>query len=249
MNFNILRFESLASTNTEAANQAKRGAPEGLCIIAATQTNGRGRHGRTWISEAGAGLYTSIVLRPKIETKFLPLITLATAVAVYETLRKFDLQPDIKWANDVLVNEKKICGILAETVETDFGLAIVVGIGINLKSSSFPPELREIATSIEQESGAAIDAETVLESLTAFFSFYCRLLYEPDGARKIREEWTRRSSYASGASVRVSLENEIVVGTTRGIEEDGALRIETDDGEIKTVRAGAVERLRKAANG
>lgn len=244
MNFHILRFDELASTNTEAANQAKRGAGEGLCVVARRQTGGRGRRGRVWISEADAGLYASVVLRPKIEIKFLPLVTFAGAVAVYETLRKFGSTPDIKWANDVLAGDKKISGILAETVETNSGLAIVLGIGINLKSSNLPAELRETATSIEVETGGAPDADDLLETLTAYLSFYFELFYGEDGARRIRAEWTRRSSYASGKPVRALLGNETVCGTTRGIEEDGALRIEIDGGEMKIVRAGDVERLR-----
>lgn len=246
MNFTILRFDELASTNTEAANQARRGAGEGLCVVASMQTGGRGRHGRTWISERGAGLYASVVLRPKIEMKFLPLVTLMSAIAVYETLRKFGLQPDIKWANDVLIGDRKICGILAETVETDSGLAVVVGVGVNLKSSHLPADLRRIATSIEAETNDAPDAEIVLQTLTGFLSVYRELFYGAAGARKIREEWTRRSSYAAGKRVRVFLAaDEAVDGTTRGIEADGALRLETDAGEMKIVRAGAVERLRK----
>lgn len=244
MNFTILRFDSLASTNTEAANQAKRGGDEGLCVVAARQTDGRGRHGRVWISEPGAGLYFSIVLRPRIEIRFLPLLTLASAVAVYETLRKFDLDCDIKWANDVLVRDKKICGILAETCETNFGLAIVVGIGINLRSSNFPPGLKETATSIEAETGAAADSEILLNALTGFLAFYFDLFYGENGARRIRAEWKKRSSYASGKRVRATLEGETICGTTRGIEADGALKIETENGEMKIVRAGDVERIR-----
>jgi len=244
MNFTILRFDELASTNTEAANQARRGASEGVCVVARLQTAGRGRHGRVWVSEKEAGLYFSLVLRPKIEPRFLPLITLTSAVAVYETLRRFDLNPDIKWANDIHVEEKKICGILAETCETNLGLAIVVGIGINLKSSSFPPELREIATSIEAETIQSIDVDKLLETLTNSLSIYCEILYGEEGAENIRREWTRRSSYAFGKKVLVRLENEMIYGSTNGIEADGALRIEQADGTIKIVRAGEVEKLR-----
>ncbi len=248
MNLNILRFNSLESTNTEAARQAKRGAGEGLCVVAAQQTNGRGRHGRTWISEADTGLYFSLLLRPQIEARFLPLVTFAGAVAVFETLRKFDLSPDIKWANDVHIRGKKICGILAETCETNSGLAIVLGIGINLRQANFPAELKETATSIEAETGIAPETEKLLETLTEFLSFYCRLLYEADGAEKIRAEWTRRSSYASGKKVRVLLENRTIIGTTRGIEADGALRVETENGDVEIVRAGEVENLREKNN-
>lgn len=246
MNFTILRFDELESTSTEAANQAKRGSAEGLCVVAERQTAGRGRHGRIWVSEKNAGLYFSLVLRPKLDRRFLPLITLASAVAVYETLCRFGLNPDIKWANDIHVREKKICGILAEICETKIGLAVIVGIGINLTSSNFPPELKEIAASIEAETGEKTDAETLSQILTGFLSFYIEILYGEDGAEKIREEWTRRSSYAFGKEVRAVLENEIVTGTTRGIEPDGALRIEQTSGTVKIVRAGEIQKLRTA---
>src|SRR5205085_5922638 len=120
--------------NSQAARQAKLGADEGLCIVAKHQTAGRGRHGRVWSSEKGAGLYLSIVLRPKLEIRFIPLITLMAGVAVYDTIKGFDLQPDIKWVNDILIGGKKISGILAETTENSRGLAVIVGIGINLTS-------------------------------------------------------------------------------------------------------------------
>jgi BirA family biotin operon repressor/biotin-[acetyl-CoA-carboxylase] ligase len=245
MNFTILRFETIDSTNTEAVNQAKRGADEGLCVVAKQQTAGRGRHGRVWISPKDAGLYFSIVLRPKIENKFLPLLTLMSAVAVHDTLEEiFKIGCDIKWANDVHARGKKICGILAETAETSKGLAIVVGIGINLKSSNFPPELEEIATSIEAETGNFPDAEMLLQSLTRLFSKYYNLLQRENGAEKIRAAWAEKSSYFAGKSVKVALENETLYGTTRGIEENGALRVETRSGEIKIIHAGDVEKVR-----
>jgi len=246
MNFTILRFDSINSTNTEALNQAKMGADEGLCIVAKQQTDGRGRHGRIWISEKDAGLYFSLVLRPKIENKFLPLLTLMSAVAVYDVLRELcKLKPDIKWANDVHINEKKICGILAEMTETKRGLAVVVGIGINLKSSNFPPELEAIATSIEQEINQKIDADELLENLTGQLAKYYQILQNENGAEKIRQEWANRSTYFRGMSVTVKLGNESVTGTSRGLEETGALRIETENGEMKIIHAGEVERLRK----
>ncbi|MBA3693254.1 MAG: biotin--[acetyl-CoA-carboxylase] ligase [Acidobacteria bacterium] len=246
MNLTILRFDSINSTNTEALNQAKQGADEGLCIVANEQTAGRGRHGRIWISEKDAGLYFSIVLRPTIENKFLPLLTLMSAVAVYEVLLKlYKLKPDIKWANDVQIGEKKICGILAEMTETKRGLAVVVGIGINLKSSNFPPELKAIATSIEQEINQKIDSDELLENLTKQLTKYYQILTNENGAEKIRQEWANRSTYFRGKSVTAKLENESVSGTTCGLEESGALLIETGNGEIKIIHAGVVERVRK----
>jgi len=246
MNFTILQFDSIDSTNTEAANQAKRGADEGLCVVAKRQTAGKGRHGRTWISPEDGGLYFSIILRPKIETRFLPLLTLMSAAAVHDILEElFDIDCDIKWANDIHVDDRKICGILAETSETSKGLAVIVGIGINLKSSNFPPELEEIATSIEAETGNLPDAEDLLQALTHFLSEYYDLLNDENGAEKIRAAWAERSSYFSGKSVKVVLENETIYGATRGIEENGALRVETANGKIRIIHAGDLERLRK----
>lgn len=248
MNFTILRFDTIGSTNTEALNQARRGADEGLCIVASEQTAGRGRHGRTWVSAKDAGLYFSFVLRPKAEIKFLPLLTLMSAVVVTEVLRElYQIKADIKWANDIHVGGKKICGILAETTETKKGLAVAVGIGINLTSRNFSPELEEIATSVEAEIGAKPNSQAILENLTGQFAKFYDIFSGENGAERIREEWAKNSSYFFGQTVRVKLENEIVIGKTCGIEENGALRVKTEGGEIKIIQAGDVERLRKAA--
>lgn len=244
MNFTILRFEKLDSTNTEAARQAKSGAAEGVCIVAREQTAGRGRYGRQWASPPNAGLYFSLILRPKIESRFLPLITLMTAIAVYETLKKFALAPDIKWVNDLLVGEKKIAGILSETCETAYGLAIIVGIGVNLTSGNFPAEISGIATSIEQETGRKISIEMLIEELTANICRYAEILYSPGGAATICQEWARRSSYAFGKNIRAVAGKEAITGVTRGIEENGALRVETESGELKIIQAGEIEKLR-----
>lgn len=245
MNINILRFETIDSTNTEAANQARQGADEGLCIIARRQTAGRGRHGRNWISEKDSGLYFSIVLRPKIEMKFMPLITLMAGVAVCDTLKEIGLDPDIKWVNDLLVGEKKIGGILAETVETATGLAVVVGIGVNLTSRNFPDEIVDLATSIEAETGQLVSADILAESLTKFLSYFYGILSDDDGPTAIVADWQRRSSYTYGKSVRVTLPDGSIEGGTDGLEENGALRVKTGDGLVRIIQAGDVERLRE----
>lgn len=245
MNFTILRFDSLESTNTEALNQAKIGADEGLCIVAAEQTAGRGRHGRTWVSAKGAGLNFSIVLRPELETRFLPLITLMTGIAVADTLSEFAIEPDIKWVNDILVNEKKICGILAETVETARGLSIIAGIGINLKPSNFSPEIAETSTSVAEEIGPAIPEE-ILAALTRYLNYFYEILSGEGGPAAIIREWQRRSSYFMGKNVRAIVGNETIIGTTAGLEDNGALRIKTTDGSIRIVQSGDVQKLRSS---
>ncbi len=122
LQFQTLRFDSLPSTNLEAARRAREGAAEGLCIVASEQTAGRGRLGRQWISPRNAGIYCSTLLRPQFDQSFWPVITLMSAVVVHEALlAACALQTDIKWPNDILHDEKKLCGILAEIVETPTG--------------------------------------------------------------------------------------------------------------------------------
>jgi len=238
MNFTILRFDTLASTNPEAADQARKGAPEGLCVVADEQTGGKGRQGRTWTSGKGSGVYMSVVLHPKFESKYLPLITLAAAVAVYDVLLKgFLIDPDIKWPNDILVGGKKICGILAEAVETPNGIAVVLGIGINLET---PQD--ENATSIRTETSFPTNRDEVVGAvLDDVAKLYDRLTESPDS---MIDMWTERSSYASGMDVRVALPTGTIEGTTAGLDETGGLRVKLSDGSETVVHAGDVERLR-----
>lgn len=245
MHTTILRFDSLPSTNTEAARQARLGAHEGLCVIAREQTRGRGRGQRVWASPLDAGLYFSIVLRPKLERKLWPALTLIAALAVHYALqRACGLQTDIKWPNDIYAGGRKLCGILAETIEADTGHAVVLGIGINLNNQSFPEELKATATSVEAETGRAVDRELLIEELVRAIGEKYGALQEENGPTLTLAEWAARSSYAEGKRVRVELGTETVEGVTRGLERDGALRVETSEGEIRIIRAGDVTALR-----
>jgi BirA family biotin operon repressor/biotin-[acetyl-CoA-carboxylase] ligase len=236
----ILRFDSLPSTNLEAVTRAAAGADEGLCIVAGEQTAGRGRLGRQWISPRGAGVYFSVVLRPKFDQSVWPLITLMASIAVQETLlQTCELQTDIKWPNDVLHDDKKLCGILAETVETNRGRAVIVGIGINLTKAALPPELETVATSVEAAIECQPEMEIVIETLQRCFMTRYQDL-KSFGPSEVVREWSQRSSYASGKRITVSEGDDKFAGTTRGLEPDGALRVETEPGEIRIVRAGDV---------
>ena len=241
----ILRFDSLPSTNTEAARQASKGAPEGLCVVAREQTAGRGRRERAWVSPKDSGLYFSVVLRPRLDARVWPLITLAAAVAARDALEEACALPaDIKWPNDLLASGRKLCGILAETVEGGLGRAVVLGVGINLNNRAFPPEILAHATSVEEETGRAPDTERLLHALTRQLARRYEELHAADGAQAILREWESRSSYARGRRVRVRLAEETFEGTTRGLEPDGALRVETNTGHTRTVHAGDVTALR-----
>ncbi len=241
----IIRYDSLGSTNTEATKLAIAGVAEGTCVVAREQTAGRGRLEREWISPLDAGLYFSIVLRPRIEYQAFPLITLMASLAVGEALRKAcGLETDIKWPNDLLANERKLCGILAETVETQSGRAVILGIGINLTSKSLGPELVNVATSIEEATGNAPDYESVLGALTEALARWYECLHSTDQSRIITA-WRGASSYSEGKRIRVSNNGETLEGVTAGIELDGALRVSTTDGKIVIVRAGDVTAVRE----
>ena len=242
----IVRLESIDSTNLEAMRRARAGAKEGLCIVACEQTTGRGRLDRAWQSPKDAGIYFSVVLRPRLELSKWPLIGLMSALAVSDALaRTCDLHVDIKWPNDVCVNERKLCGILAETVETGEGMAAIVGIGINLKEANFFAELKPIATSVEAATGFVPNGDLILDSLIKTIGERYDLLQSDDGAEHTIREWCANSSYSFDRKVRVTLNNEVFEGTTRGLESDGALRVETG-GRIRVVRAGDVNALRAA---
>jgi BirA family biotin operon repressor/biotin-[acetyl-CoA-carboxylase] ligase len=245
----ILRFETLPSTNTELARLAAEGAEEGLSIVAEEQTAGRGRLQRAWSSPKGAGLYLSILLRPGSPTDYWPLVTFVGALAVGDALSEAGgVETDIKWPNDLLSGERKICGILAEAIETPAGRAVVVGIGINLTQAAFPAELTGVATSVSQASGREPEREAILAALLRAVARWYSLLNEPDGREKIVAAWTSRSSYATGKLVQVSNGDEVFQGITCGVEHDGALRLETANGKTKLVRAGDVYSVRAAVH-
>jgi BirA family biotin operon repressor/biotin-[acetyl-CoA-carboxylase] ligase len=243
----IRYYDSLPSTNLEAAQLAAEGAAEGVCVVAREQTAGRGRLQREWQSPKDAGLYFSIVLRPTLPQQAWPLLTLMAAVAIHQALREaFEVDADIKWPNDLLVNDKKICGILAETVETILGRSVVLGIGVNLTKNAVPEALKSEATAVEFATGRRAEPEALLGTLTNALGKYYELLRSAEGPQSILDEWTSRSSYASGKFVRTVEGDESFLGTTRGLERDGALRVETDSGEIRIVRAGDVQTVRAA---
>jgi len=244
MNFEIINFDTLESTNTEALNQARNGGAEGLCITAREQTAGRGRYGRSWVSGKDAGLFLSVILRPKIEPIYFPLITLMTGVVVHDALAELGVSSDIKWVNDIHIDGKKICGILAETTETKDGVAVVVGIGVNMNSESFPPYLAASSTSVAEELGRPFGRDELITALTRLLDNFYNILIGDNGPAEIVQHWRRRSSYFEGKSVRAVMERETIFGTTAGLEPNGALRVTKSDGSIAIIQAGDVEQLR-----
>jgi len=242
MNFSVLRFDTIDSTNTEAARQARLGADEGLCIVSKQQTSGRGRQGRKWTSPKDAGIYLSIVLRPKIETASLPLITLASAIAVHDVIKSLGLQPDIKWPNDVHDGSRKLAGILAEA-GSSAGVVdhVVLGFGINICVAAYPADVGARATSIESELGRDVDRGLVLaECLAALSNRYGML--QSGAADGVIAAWRRRAAPHMDRPVEWDVDGGSRQGRAEDIDATGALLVRVDD-QIVRVISGEVRWL------
>jgi BirA family biotin operon repressor/biotin-[acetyl-CoA-carboxylase] ligase len=242
----LVFFETIGSTNDVAAQRAaspKRPAPgpEGLVIVADEQTSGRGRRGHTWFSPPGSGLYVSVVLAPATAVdpvRATTLLTLAAGVALAEGIEQATgLRVALKWPNDLQVARRKLGGILAESSDTaDRVRTVVVGYGINVRSTSFPPELRDRATSLESELGRAVDRHHLLaETLAALSRRYEDLLAGRFDA--ILDAWRARAPACQGARVSWTTTAGERRGVTAGIDDQGALLIKTAD-RIERVVAG-----------
>ncbi|MEO6723729.1 MAG: biotin--[acetyl-CoA-carboxylase] ligase [Blastocatellia bacterium] len=250
--FTIHRFATLGSTNDHLKQMSD--APEFTCVVADEQTAGRGRRNRAWHSAPGEGLYLSLLLRPPKFAMKIPLLSLMSAVAVAETLLKHGaVGVDIKWPNDVLVNERKLSGILIEAVSNGAGsdssrdTRVIVGVGVNLNHPSplaFPEEFRQTATSLRIETGMAIEVEAFRDQLLLRLAHWYEC-WKRGEEQLILDGWQRLSSYSRGQQVVVTLDHEQVFGRTAGLNDDGALLVQPADGSMRTILAGEVTRLRK----
>jgi len=238
----VHHFDSIDSTNRHAMELARRGAAEGEVVVAEAQSAGRGRLGRSFFSPAGVSFYGSIVLRPIIPPARAPQITLIAGLAVAETVeRHAGMRPGLKWPNDVRLGERKVCGILTEMeCEADRVLYVVCGPGINLNvpRADFPPELRRIATSVLAETGRTVDRAVFAADLFACFErHYDEFLAR--GLGGLRERW-ESYSVLDGEWVSVEGAGGNVEGRVVGIDDEGALRLESSGGELVRAIAGDV---------
>ena len=241
----IVHYFRTDSTNGAALQLDAQDAPHGTVVIAEEQTAGRGRLGRKWYSEKSSGIYTSIILRPTLSPAAAPILTLMAGVAAHRAVcSATGLQADIRWPNDLLVNGKKVCGILTEMkAELDRLHIVVLGIGINVNHRAMPEELQEIATSLAMEGGRSYSRLHILtELLREVERTYHRLLKEGNAA--IVGEWSAASSYAQGKRVRVKANEREYSGTTAGLDLSGALKILRDDGRQELLVAGEITELR-----
>jgi BirA family biotin operon repressor/biotin-[acetyl-CoA-carboxylase] ligase len=243
--FIIHHLTTLGSTNDHLKTMID--APEFTCVVADEQTAGRGRRARAWHSSPGDGLYLSVLLRPRHDFQSrITLIGLMAAVSVAESLIERGVAGvDIKWPNDVMANDRKLCGILAEAATSGAGgMKLILGIGVNLNHESFSDELSASATSIAIETGNRVETFEFRDRLLDKIASWYEKLRSGWG-EAIVDRWQQLSSYARDQRVAITLDEEIVAGVTAGLTETGALRLLADDGSMKTILAGEVARLRR----
>jgi BirA family biotin operon repressor/biotin-[acetyl-CoA-carboxylase] ligase len=238
------RIECVAetdSTNSDLCAAGRAGAPAGAVLFADGQRRGRGRLGRQWASPPGLNLYGSFLLRPALAMEDVPLVTLAAGVAVAESVEAFaGVTAAIKWPNDVLLERRKVAGILTEMEAAGGRPAfVVVGVGVNLnaREEDFPPEVRALATSIALVSGKSVDrarfAAHLIDALDARYESLLR-----DGFSSIHPAWSQRDALR-GRRVAVQLGDRVLEGVALGLAANGRLRLETGAG-MEEIVAGDV---------
>ena len=241
----IYHFFKTDSTNRVALELGHAGEPEGAVVLAEEQTAGRGRAGRVWSSERAAGIYVTLLLRPKLAPVQAPLLTMMAGLSAHAAVEAVTgLAVDLKWPNDLIIRGKKVGGILTEMhAEPGQVRFVIVGIGLNVNQEKFPGELASIATSLRLETGKPQSRmELLVRLLREFESDYNRMLRE--GVASVVKRFEVISSYAHGKRVRVTNGTESYLGTTAGLGPEGLLQVERDDGRVVTVIAGDVAEAR-----
>ena len=233
-------YPEIGSTNDEAFRLGLSGAPEGTAVIADSQTKGKGRLQRVWHSPPGYNIYTSIILRPNFAPDQAPQISIAAGVAVAEILNEYcPGHVQIKWPNDVLLNKKKICGILAQMKTSANGIDFVVlgiGINVNIGCNQLPPDIRTIATSLAIETGREIARlELIISLYENLAKWYKQLMQRGFGA--IKEKWLNLTPMIN-QDVQIMFRDEVLRGKALGLDEDGSLIILTVNNETVKVSAG-----------
>ena len=242
-------LDEVGSTQDVLRELAENGAPQGALVIAERQTSGRGRLGRGWLSPAGKGIWMSLLLRPQIPLQLTPQLTLLAAVALSRAIAQVvPLDIGIKWPNDLLVDGKKMCGILLESAAEDERLQFVIvgmGISVNLEPDDYPPELLDRAASLKMLSGQKIDRVALIaETLLAFEQLY--ELYEQQGFGPIRALWEARSIMLH-REVTLHTPEGSFVGVPESLDESGGLVVRMPDGTLRTVYSASID-LKPAAS-
>lgn len=237
----ICYFKELDSTNARAKQEADNGAAEGTLVVTDMQTAGRGRRGRSWNSPAGVNLYFTLILKPVYQPDKAAMVTLVMALAVAEGISlTCGMEAEIKWPNDVVVNGKKVCGILTEmNVEHGQIQYVAVGVGVNVGLQEFPPEIADKAASLEAECGKPVSRTALAANILKAFEKYYESFLQELSLSCIRDKYNRRLVNRD-REVRVLDPQGEFQGIARGINEFGELLVERDDGSVTIVFAGEV---------
>lgn len=237
----VVYFDTTDSTNQQAKIIAEEKESHGILVTAEVQNSGRGRRGRTWLSPRGTGIWMSLVLKPTLAPENASMLTLVTALAIVKAMEEnTNLSPKIKWPNDIILNGRKVCGILTEmSSELDYIHYIIVGIGINGNTEAFEDEIAKVATSIKIEQGTSVNRSAIIAAVMATFEEYYERFLETNDLSQLKEEY---NSYLVHKGVKVRILNgaEEYEATALGIDERGELVVECLDRSIKKVRSGEV---------
>lgn len=237
----VYYFDQIDSTNIRAKQLGEGGVPHGTLIVAGQQNAGRGRRGRTWESPPGVSIYMSIVLRPEMSPVKAPMLTLVMALSAADSLKEYTgLDVQIKWPNDIVLNGKKLVGILTEmSTEMDYINHVVIGVGINVNTERLPEELEEKATSLRLETGRIIRRSEIIASIMKRFEENYQLFMETQGLRQMQEKYNSLLINRE-KEVRILGAKEEYTAYALGINEKGELLVRRDNGKIETVLAGEV---------
>ena len=237
----VVYFDETDSTNNVIKRLAEEGGVHGTLAVADAQTGGKGRRGRPWNAPRGVGIWMSLLLRPDIAPADASMITLISALAVSDGIRETTgLDSVIKWPNDVVVNGKKLCGILTEmSSEIDHVNYVVPGIGINVNTESFPEEIRQVATSVYLETGKMVNRSRIIGAVLRHYEKYYDIFMQKKDMTDLLEIYNRRLAN-NGAPVRVLDPAGEYTGTALGINHRGELLVETETGEVRNVLSGEV---------
>ena len=243
-------FKETTSTNDIIEKMARDGLREGFVVFAESQTKGRGRLGRKWISPPGKGLWLSVLLRPALRPQETTQLTIASATALLRSIIQVTgLQPQIKWPNDLLIGDRKVAGILTElSAEPDRVHHVTLGIGVdvNMKESEWPLELRSVATSLRMVAGFEISrvelAAALLENLDRDYARICR-----GGFGEVADEWEEHCT-TLGREVTVQMGHRTIQGRAESLDDDGALLVRTEHGLLERVMGGDLTLKKRPAD-
>lgn len=239
-------FEEIDSTNTQAKLYAEQGEESGTLFVAEKQNGGRGRRGHNWISPAGSGIWMTLLLRPDIEPVNASMLTIVSAMAVTSAIKReaneqgVDIECQIKWPNDVVVNKKKMCGILTEmSAQMEAVNYVVIGIGINVNTTHFDDEIKATASSLYVETGKHFKRRRIIVFFAEEFTKYYNIFMEKQNLSGLKDDYNKMLANKDNI-VKIINKEETFTGTALGINDKGELEVVKEDGSHTMIVSGEV---------